>query len=483
MRKNRSSAKRKKVLKEKTYSLKRRLLIVFGSVLGTFFLIYFGGVIYFINHFYINTEINGKDFSGKPMAAAEAYMKEQVKSYELTIMEQNNESDVIKGADISLNYKENSDIEKVLKGQDPLLWPKAFFQKSSAEFTIKVGYNAEALNEKIKLIKAVTQEQTDPVSAYPKYDGNSFVIEPEVYGTRVNMDMLNKKIAEYITGFKKELNMMEEKCYEMPQYTSESEEVQKACTEMNEYLKADITYKMDEDVIVDKDLVSTWLTCNDEMKVSLDEEKVREWVREFGKKYDTVKSTRSITTPTGKTTEVSGGTYGWSIDEEKEMKSLIESIKKGEIIEKEPAYEQSAASRSAQDWGNTYLEVDITEQHMWYIVDGAVALETDVVTGIPTPERETPTGVYSILELLRNKTLIGETNPKTGKPIYKTLVRYWMRVTWTGIGFHDADWQSSFGGTRYQTSAGSHGCINMPVDKAGTLYDMLEVGVPVIIHN
>lgn len=462
---------------------KRKIFIAVGSVLGTFCLVYFGIAMYFFNHFYINTEINGKDFSGKSVSAAEAYIKDQVRNYELTITEQNNVSDVIKGTEISLDYKENSDIEDALKEQNPLLWPKAFFQKSSAEVTIKVGYDAKALNEKLQSVKAVTQEQTDPVSAYPKYDGNFFVIEPEMYGTKVDMDMLNKKVTEYITGFKSELDMVEEECYEMPKYTSESEEVQNACDEMNEYLKAGITYKMNEDVVVDKELISAWLTFNDEMEVSLDEEKVREWMREFGKMYDTVKTTRSITTPTGKAAEVSGGTYGWSVDEEKETKALIESIKKGEIIEKEPAYEQTAASHSAQDWGNTYLEVDITEQHMWYIEDGAVALETDVVTGIPTPERETPTGVYSILELQRNKTLIGETNPKTGKPIYKTPVRYWMRVTWTGIGFHDADWQSSFGGTRYQTSAGSHGCINMPVDKAGMLYDMLELGVPVIIHN
>ena len=59
---------------------------------------------------------------------------------------------------------------------------------------------------------------------------------------------------------------------------------------------------------------------------------------------------------------------------------------------------QEAASHGAQDWGNTYVEVDLTDQHMWYIVDGSVAMQTDVVTGLPTPERETPAGVYSILE-------------------------------------------------------------------------------------
>ena len=108
-------------------------------------------------------------------------------------------------------------------------------------------------------------------------------------------------------------------------------------------------------------------------------------------------------------------------------------------------------------------------------------MEADVVTGLPTPERETPAGVYSILEMKRDKTLVGETNPATGKPIYETPVDYWMRVTWSGVGFHDASWQSSFGGSRYMTN-GSHGCINMRPDQAAALYSMLSVGTPVVMH-
>ncbi len=85
---------------------------------------------------------------------------------------------------------------------------------------------------------------------------------------------------------------------------------------------------------------------------------------------------------------------------------------------------------------------------MWYIVNGSVQLETDIVTGLASdPNRATPSGVYSILEMKRDKVLTGETNPSTGEPIYRTKVSYWMRVTWTGIGFHDAIWQSAFGET------------------------------------
>lgn len=455
--------------------------IITGSILGALLLIYLGISAYFIGHFYMNTTINGKDFSGQTAKAVEEYMKEQVQDYELTIIEQNNETDTISGEDISLTYKENSDINDALKSQNPLLWPKAFFSKSTENVTIEVGYDEDALNERIQSIKAVTQEQTDPVSAYPKFDGDTFVVEPEVYGTKVDMEMLTQKITQYITEFQSELNMLEEECYALPKYTTDSPEVQEACNQMNELIKASITYKMDKDIVVDKELISTWVKYNDKMEVSLDEDAVKDWLREFGKTYDTVGKTRTITTPTGKTAEVSGGTYGWSVDEKAEKTALIESIKKGETIEKEPAYEQTAASRGAQDWGSTYVEVDLSNQYMWYIVDGSVALETDVVTGLPTPDRQTPAGVYSILEMKRDKTLVGELDPDTGEPIYETPVSYWMRVTWTGIGFHDADWQSSFGGSRYQSN-GSHGCINMPVSQAASLYSMLSVGTPVIIH-
>lgn len=478
----RIARKREKKMMERK-PLGKKPFIIAGSIVGGLVLIYLGIAAFFMSHFLVNTTINGKDFSGKTVSDVESYLETQVDGYQLKLIELNNETDTILGSDISLVYIKNDDVKKALEEQRQLLWIVALFSKSDTDITVDVKYDEAALDAKIQTIKAVTEEQTDPVSAHPEFDGNSFVVAEETLGTAVNMDKLTSKIKEYISSFEPQLNLVEEECYKMPEYTSESPEVQTACDTMNEYLKASVTYTMDEDVVVDKELISTWLKCDEKMQVVFDEDAVRDWMREFGSKYDTKGKTRTITTPTGKTAEVSGGTYGWSVDEKTEAKKLIESIKKGEVVTREPAYEQTAASRSAQDWGTTYAEVDLSAQHMWYIVDGSVALESDVVTGLASdPNRVTPQGVYSILEMKRNKTLIGEKDPETGKPIYETPVSYWMRVTWTGIGFHDASWQSSFGGTRYQTSAGSHGCINMPVDKAASLYDMLSVGTPVVIH-
>ena len=235
-------------------SLGKKPWIIAGSIVGGLLVIYLGISAFFIGHFFVNTTINGKDFSGKSAADVEEYLKEQVKDYELELIELNNETDVIKGSDISLVYKEDSSVEDALKKQNPVLWVTSLFSKSSQNINIQVDYDESELEEKIQSVKAVTQEQTEPASAYPKFDGESFVVEPEVYGTAVNMDVLSEKIKEHITEFDPTLDMLEEECYKLPKYTSESPEVQAACDTMNQYCKASITYPMTENVVVDKSM-------------------------------------------------------------------------------------------------------------------------------------------------------------------------------------------------------------------------------------
>ena len=107
----------------------KKFYFITGGILGGLILIYLGISAYFIGHFYINTTINGKDFSGKTKAAVENYIKQQVDGYELTIVEQNNDRNTIRGSEIGLKYKESSDIEDVMNSQNPFLWPAGFFTR------------------------------------------------------------------------------------------------------------------------------------------------------------------------------------------------------------------------------------------------------------------------------------------------------------------------------------------------------------------
>lgn len=464
---------------------KVKALWITGGVLAVICLIYVAISVYFMSHFFVNTKINGKNFSGKTASDVEKYLQTNIKDYKLTILENEGRQDVISGSEIGVEYRAGTETEKLLKDQNGFAWPKAFFTENSRKVSVNVSYNEESLNQRISQLSCLQTEQTPAENAKPEFDGNQYVIKPEVYGNAVDKERLTEQVKVHITEFQPQLDMVETKCYAKPKYVEDSKEVQEACDAMNKYVNASITYPMNEPVVVDKALISQWLQVDGEMKVSLNTEAMKQWFTAFGDKYDTQGTTRTFTTPAGKSATVTGGTYGWSIDEDTELVNLQNSILNGEVVTREPAYYAggTAAAHSGQDWGNTYAEVDMSAQHMWYVQNGQVVLETDVVTGEPIPSKITPEGVYSLMWKQPNSVLVGDINPDTGEPAYRTKVKYWMQVTSSGVGFHDAIWQTAFGGTLYQIpGTGSHGCINMPLDQAGALFNMIEPGTPVIFH-
>ena len=359
-----------------------KILCIAAVCLAAVVLVYLGIAFYFRSHYLFHTEINGHDVSGKTVKQAERLLRDDVAQFELELEEINGNRESIAGADIGLEYEDSADLEKILKEQESFLWPGAFFRDYVDEAKIEVSYDKDKLTEKIDSLQAVTGEQTPAVSAYPKFDGERYVIEPEQYGTAVQRDVLEERISSAFEDLQASLDLEAEKCYAEPPYTAASAELQAACDQMNQYCKAKIIYPMTEEVVVDASVISGWLAVDDKMQVTISEDAVRQWLQEFGDKYDTMGTTRTFTTPAGRETTVSGGTYGWSINEIAEYDVIVDAVKNGKTLEREPEYYigGTAAAHAMPDWGNTYVDVDLSSQHMWYVVDGSVALETDVVT-------------------------------------------------------------------------------------------------------
>lgn len=124
---------------------------------------------------------------------------------------------------------------------------------------------------------------------------------------------------------------------------------------------------------------------------------------------------------------------------------------------------------------DTYIEIDLDMQHMWYFEDGKLVVSTPVVTGLKG-YRDTSTGLFEIYNKESPANLVGES--------WNTYVTYWMAVTYDGQGIHDASWRwdSEYGGNTY-TYDGSHGCINTPYDKVEEMYNKVKVGTPVVIYE
>ncbi|MBQ9606589.1 MAG: L,D-transpeptidase [Lachnospiraceae bacterium] len=146
----------------------------------------------------------------------------------------------------------------------------------------------------------------------------------------------------------------------------------------------------------------------------------------------------------------------------------------------ESAKAQITESQSSEDFqttavltGQTYIDINITEQKLTFYQNGVPTLVSDVVTGNESAHNDTPQGTYQVYGKSTDRTLKG--------PGYESYVKYWMPFT-GNYGIHDASWRSSFGGSIYKTN-GSHGCVNMPRSMAEALYNTITVGTTVIIHS
>ena len=152
------------------------------------------------------------------------------------------------------------------------------------------------------------------------------------------------------------------------------------------------------------------------------------------------------------------------------------NLEKPELLQEiHQEYIQAGARPSVIGSDNTYIEVDLCHQHLWYYVNGELYLESDVVTGLDSdPSRQTPPGAFRVWSK-ENGRYLGTMEVQG----YHTWVDYWMPIDHTGIGLHDLS-RSAYGGDIYKTN-GSHGCINLPLDVASNIYQQVIVGTPVFI--
>ena len=121
-------------------------------------------------------------------------------------------------------------------------------------------------------------------------------------------------------------------------------------------------------------------------------------------------------------------------------KYLIEKLELREPVEnREPVWIVEPKTLGDE---KTYIEIDLSAQHVWLYEDGKLVMDTDCVTGTDNTTRATPTGSYFISERVNGKYLRGAT--------WNTWVDKWMRLTPDGVGLHDASWRGKFGGNIYK---------------------------------
>jgi hypothetical protein len=451
--------------------IKRNLIIISTSSIGIYLLI----SLYFTNHFFFHTEINGINVSLKAHDDVSSFIHNYIKNYELQLIERNGVTEVITSLDIGMQQNKNSPISRVNHMQNPLLWIGSLFKKMDRFYINDLyDYNEDLLDNKINHLKCLNEKITEPRNVDFKYYNGYYDIVKEIDGNKINKINFVKAINKYISEGKQKLDLNIMNCYENPKYTISSKKTMSAKNLLNRYVSTKITYRFGSVTEqLDGTTIHKWLSIDENLDITINKEEVAKYVTSLSKKYDTVGIIREFHSSTGKMVELQGGLYGWKINREEETDALYNNIKQAEVIEKEPIYTQRAYSREGNEIGNTYIEINITKQHLWYYKDGKLIVQGSVVTGNPNRGHATVLGVYMVEYKQKGATLTG--------PGYEAEVTYWMPF-FGNIGLHDASWRYRFGRDIY-LRRGSHGCVNAPIYLAKTVYENIEEGTPVIVYE
>lgn len=446
---------------------------------------YAGVSYYYTNHFFEGTTINGINSSNKTAYEVEQEIASKMADYSIEIKARDQEAQTITGSDIDYRYISSGEILNLLKEQKPYEWVKGFFEKTTYTAKEETAFDKTKLENEVKSLNCAQKEnQVAPENAYVSFNNSEFTIVPETAGSELKVKEAYQMISEAISSDDAEVDLgSNPDAYVTADITSDSADLQATVDAYNNFAKASITYTFgDETVTLDGNTIKDWLQFDEKGQLIQDDasfkQHIVDYVAQLAAAHDTVGTERQFQTTSGRTVSVYGSAYGWKIDQDGEVAQLTQEIQSGTQTTREPVYSMRANSYGVNDLGNTYIEVDLTEQYMRYYQDGNVIFESDIVSGLASdPERKTPPGIFT-LYYKKSPDVLRGTKKADGTYSYEQPVTYWMPFN-GGIGFHDADWQPYFGGDRYLTG-GSHGCINMPPDKAGELYNIIQYNVPII---
>ncbi len=464
-------------------------------LVGTVFLVcimaglgYLGLAVYYENGFSFMTYINGVYCTGKSVEAVNLELNNSFVYDGLTV-DFAEGSFYIAAEDIGYTYDYREPLSHYLEAQNPYLWVENLTQ-GKKEYTLlpAVCFDEVALDE---IMEAEFSKQfmvEKPMVSLELTDAG-FALKD----TKKELPDIAKAKAVIIQALQEgsaSVDLRGEGCYYDEPYTEKEKELLAFYDVLDAFQNRKVSYLFDNEneEFTSLDMVKTLSfykaykgkTIKEETKLLeeftdeegrllVDEESVGALLDEKLASYNTYQN-HTFTTHDGRVLQIKGGTYGNKIAMKTEKKELLAFLQSADTeYIRTPEYTKEAPIKGKNDIGDTYIEVDIGQQKMFYYRDGELFIETDVVTGKNNATREEVCYVYA-----------KQTNRILRGADYETFVYYWMPVS-GGIGIHDATWRSKFGGDIYLRD-GSHGCVNTPIEIVEQMYEVMEVGTPCILY-
>ena len=445
---------------------------------------YFAMCRYYENaDFICGTWINGVYCAGTTVEEVEQELLSRHTEFSVIIRDYEGNEEQISTAELGEDGYSKSyatALHNISVAQEPGNWIMDTFRSKNYEVTPEYTVRRKNVEEAVGRLKCVMRAgQIKNPSVNIQKTAQGYILQDEKAHYLQRDKVVEVVYNAFLTG-QSEISLKESGCYEELSYTETDRDTMRLWEKIDAFQDCKIVYQFGDDKEpVNASVVCDWITLDEERnfvfdkegKLILTKDAVKNYIASLAEKYDTYGAVRKFQTTRGELVTIEGGTYGHKLNQKAEIKYLTEAFLNGVSEVHEPLYERKAWAQGKNDIGDTYIEIDMGKQIMYYYEKGSCIVQTPIVTGDMMRRRDTPAAVCFVYGKQKNRVLKG--------PGYAARVKFWMPVK-GGIGIHDAAWRNEFGGEIYKTS-GSHGCINTPYEAMEVLYDKAEVGTPVVM--
>ena len=460
---------------------KRTRIIAGASILAVILLIiYIVGVVQLSGRFLPNTHIGECDVSELTVEQAEKALTERTETYALTVSV-GEFSTSVDGASVSLDRDEARIAREAFENQSTFTWPIVVIFGGEPDVDQGITYDNVKFDKQVTdAVDEFNEEKLPSNKARVAYNSATqlYSLEGSVDGQALDKEQVLTAARGSIATMRSssrpspELAFRQAELEDLPQYAT-------AVNNANAVRDATIPILVEgkQIAICDQILIRSWVSVSDEPAVQVDEDAVETWC----------KGTLSpLVYKDGEWGEV-------FLDIDKFVTAFSKNLRNGDTrpfeaitydelnregTSRQQAYEESPWHKEL----GRYIDVDLAAQFArLFDSSGKVIWESAFVSGDMYEGHQTITGTYELYAHLPGQVLVGLDYNNDGKPDYESYVNFWMPF-YGGYGLHDATWRDSFGGDLYVYN-GSHGCINLPYEKAEELYNMTSVGDTVYVHE
>ena len=436
----------------------KKILLIAVLLLAT---VYGAGVVYSTVRFLPNTYVEGIRLDGQNLEK-----KATVRANDpvISVIQKNKDTGEPLTEKIDLgkeaNYEGDYNVKELLNAQNKFAWFMSFFQKNEITGVKQQGfYNKNKLYERAGELYCAKEENiVRPVDAHIVKSENGLAIEKENDGCYVDRETLENSLWEAVgrilNGEKVDSVDLSEK-YAVAEIKEDNAELLKQLEACNKIVSKTVTVKISD---------SKSETISGTALLDLLDVKDNTLQINSAKLNDLVDGIYA-------SNKVSNYEY---INVDKLKESLTGVLLSDRDASVEASWIKITPPVSKPTTSvNDSIEVDISEQTLYYYVDDVLQWTSPVVTGRPGV---TPLGHFKVTKIDGHSVLSG--------PTWEEYVDYWIGFDPTGVhkGFHDASWRSEFGGDIYLTDP-SHGCVNMPTNMVAKLHSLVHIGTPVYIHE